>query len=426
MPSHITRRALGVVEARLADEPVIALSGPRAVGKSTLLAEIADRRDVTVIDLDEPAVRAAVVADPATFVSGSAPVCIDEFQKAPGVLDAIKAVLNRRLSPGMFVLTGSTRFDALPRAAQALTGRIHLIELLPFSQGELDGVHEDFLDTALREPPRLITPRRSTTARAEYIERICRGGMPLAVARAEATRDRWFDDYVNMSLRRDATDLSRIRHAAALPRLLQRLAGQTAQMLDITKAAQSLDVERRTADSYTKLLEDLLLVRRLPAWGRTLRARAVARPKIHVIDSGLAAHLLRLNADKLARLEPASLTEFGHLLETFVVGELLKQVSWSDTVATTGHWRTHDNQEADFVVEHHDGLVTAFEVKAASQVQRRDASGLFSLRDALRGSFNAGILLYTGELSYQLDERILVIPIDRLWTPFAPTRPSDT
>lgn len=136
---YISRRVLDVLTTRMADEPVVALQGPRTVGKSTLLAEVAQRHGVTMIDLDDPEVCDAVTADPATFVAGPSPVCIDEFQKAPIVLDAIKAALNKRLAPGRFVITGSTRFDALPRAAQALTGRIHVIDLLPFSQGEIDG-----------------------------------------------------------------------------------------------------------------------------------------------------------------------------------------------------------------------------------------------------------------------------------------------
>ena len=258
---HVSRRVLGIVVARLAEEPVVALQGPRTVGKSTLLSEVAHRHGVEVIDLDEPAVRDAVTADPATFVAGAPPVCIDEFQKAPVVLDAIKAELNRRLEPGRFVITGSTRFDALPRAAQALTGRIHVIELLPFSQGEIDGGVEDFLAAAMTDPDLLVSLRRSATSRNDYIERICRGGLPLAVARHAESRNRWIDDYVRVSLARDVTEMARIRQGALLPALLRRLAAQTAQVLNMAAAGRRAGLEPRTAETYTKLLEDLFLVR---------------------------------------------------------------------------------------------------------------------------------------------------------------------
>ena len=413
---RVVRRVLGLVLARLAEEPVVALQGPRTVGKSTLLGEVAARHGGAVIDLDEPAVRDAVRADPGTFTAGAPPVCIDEFQKAPVVLDAIKAELNRRLEPGRFVLTGSTRFDALPRAAQALTGRIHVIDLLPFSQGEIDGRVEDFLAVAMTTPDVLVSARRSATSRDDYIERICRGGLPLAVARQAESRNRWIDDYVRVSLARDVTELARIRQGALLPALLRRLAAQTGQVLNMAAAGRGAGLDPRTAETYTKLLEDLFLVRRLGAWGRTLRARTAATPKIHVLDSGVAARLLGLSPARLGRLDPAALSEFGHLLETFVVGELLKQASWTGDIAGVGHWRTHDGHEVDLVIEHHDGSVTAFEVKSAARVTTRDVRGLRALRDALGEGFNSGIILYTGELTYRLDDRIIVAPIDLLWS----------
>lgn len=415
MADPVRRRAIESALARLHDEPVVALQGPRTVGKSTLLAELARRFGVDVVDLDRPAIRDAVAADPAIFVSGPPPVCVDEFQKASVVLDAIKAELNRHLVPGRFVITGSTRFDALPRAAQALTGRIHIIDLLPFSQGEIAGRAEDFLSIAMTDPDALVTRHRSTTTRTDYIERTCRGGLPLAVTRSGSSRDRWFDDYVRVSLARDVTDLSKIRQGALLPALLKRLAGQTAQVLNMAAAGRAVGIAARTAETYTKLLEDLFLVRRLDAWGRTLRARATASPKIHVLDSGLAARLMGVTPRRLARLDRVALSEFGHLLETFAVGEILKQASWQSDVASVGHWRTHDGHEVDLVVEHSDGAVTAFEVKAASRVNRSDARGLRVLRDGLGDAFGVGIVLTTGELTYRLDDRIIVAPVDALW-----------
>ncbi len=415
MLQPISRRIATIFLDRLADEPVVALQGPRTVGKSTLLAEIAGRHGVEVIDLDQPGIRDAVSIDPATFTAGRAPVCIDEFQKAPAVLDAIKAELNRRLTPGRFVITGSTRFDALPTAAQALTGRIHIVDVLPFSQGELAGHHEQFLSVALSDPASLVTADRSTTTRADYIHRICAGGMPLALARSSESRNRWIDDYVRVSLQRDVRDLGKVRQGALLPVLLRRLAGQTAQVLNMAQAGRAVGLKEATAAAYTKLLEDLFLLRVLDAWGRTLRARASATPKVHVLDSGVAARLLGVTPERLARHDPAALTDFGHLFETFVVGELLKQASWVTDITSIGHWRTHDCQEVDLVIERADGAIVAIEVKAASRIDGRDARGLRVLRETLGDGFIAGFVIHTGEMSYRLEDRIWVIPADRLW-----------
>ena len=132
--------------------------------------------------------------------------------------------------------------------------------------------------------------------------------------------------------------------------MLARLAGQTAQLLNVNNAARDVAVDRVTAENYTRLLEAVFLIHRLPAWGRTLTARAVGTPKIHVLDSGVAARLLKLTSTRLQRRDPTALKELGHLLESFVVAELLKQTSWLDDVTVAGHWRTRDGDEVDAIL----------------------------------------------------------------------------
>ncbi len=412
----IDRSILPVVSALLAEEPVIALQGPRAVGKTTLLRHIADVHGVQIVDLDDLATRDAVANDPTLFVSGPEPVCIDEYQHVPQLLDAIKAELNRDTRPGRFIITGSTRHDALPAAAQSLTGRLHRMTIYPFSQGEIAGTHERFLDTLLEDAGDLVSATPSTTTRDDYIARITAGGFPMAVNRSETARNRWFDDYVNLSLQRDVQELSRIRQKEALPRLLARLAAQTAQLLNIRAVAEQVGLTPDTGENYTRLLEDTYLIHRLPAWGKTLRARAVATPKLHLVDAGLAARLLRLSGSKLARPDATSLQQFGHLLESFVVLEILKQASWLDGIAGTGHWRTHDGIEVDLVLEFDDGRIVAVEVKAGSRIAGRDLNGLRALRHELGARFVAGVALHTGQRSYRQEDRIHVLPVDSLWT----------
>lgn len=414
----VARRLLEVASERLEDEPVIALQGPRTVGKSTMMGELASSHGVEVVDLDEPATRAAVSADPGAFVVGASPVCIDEYQHVPAVLDAIKAELNRELRAGRYVITGSTRYDALPIAAQSLTGRLHLLTVWPLTQGEINGVRENLL-AALLDDPTAAAPRGtvSATSRQEYIARITAGGMPIPLARrSPAARNRWFDDYVELVLERDVRELSRLRQREQLPGLLRRLAAQTAGVLNVTRAAGEAGLDRTTAADYVKLLEAVFLIMRLPAWGTTVRARATSAPKVHIVDAGLAARLLHVTPERLARRDATSLSQFGHLLETFVVGELVRQASWLDEVAAHGHWRTYDGDEIDLVLEREDGGVLAFEVKAAGQVAGRDARHLRKLRDALGERFLAGIALYMGPRAYSLEDRLYAMPIDRLWT----------
>jgi uncharacterized protein len=414
--SMVARRAATLIRSLLAEEPVVAIEGPRAVGKTTLLRQVADEVGASVIDLDDLSTRDAAQADPALFVAGDPPVCLDEYQHVPELLDAIKAELNVDGSAGRFLLTGSTRYDALPRAAQALTGRIQFVTVHPLSQGEISGHHERFMQTLLADPASLVTPGESATARDDYIERVATGGFPMAVDRTETGRNRWFDSYLQLSLERDVQELTRIRQRAQLPRLLTRLAAQTGQVLNMAKAGQDIDLPKSTTEEYTKLLEAVFLVHRLPAWGTTLSARAASHPKLHVVDSGLAARLLGLSASKLGRADATSLAQFGHLLETFVVGECRKQLSWMEGIGMVGHWRTHDNAEVDLVVEADDGRVVALEVKAGSRVTGKDLSSLQLLRDKLGERLVAGVALYTGQRAYSFDDRIHVLPVDRLWT----------
>lgn len=419
MEKLLQRRVLEVAQQRMREAPVVLLQGPRSVGKSTLLRALADRHGGQVVDLDDPAVRAAATDDPTLFVSGDKPIFIDEYQHVPEILNSIKSELNRDGSSGQFVITGSTRFDSLPPAAQSLTGRLHRIEVHPLSQGEIDAQPEVLLELLFADFRAAVTPQPATTTRNEYADRASRGGFPLAQDRAGAARLRWFDDYLALCLERDLLELGRVRQPAALAPLLSRLAAQTSQVLNMSRAGDAVGLPASTASGYVKLFESAFLVRLLPAWGRTLRAAVASRPKLHFVDSGLAARLLRLSPAKLAGLDPASLQQFGHLLETFVVGEVLKQASWMPYRPHVGHWRTHDGAEVDLIVEDgDDGSVLGIEVKASGRVHPQDRRGLMRLRRALGDRFVGGVVFYAGSHAVRFadDDRIIALPIDRLWT----------
>jgi predicted AAA+ superfamily ATPase len=401
----------------MADEPVVILTGPRTVGKSTLLAALAKDYDQSILDLDRPDIRSAVASDPGFMVSGPGPVLIDEFQHVPELLDAIKAELNKDTQPGRFVLTGSTRYSVLPQAAQSLTGRAHVLNVLPLSQGELGGHRETFIDRLWEEPVRLMEMTSRPAARDDYVNRILAGGFPMVLQRQTVrARMSWFADYVDLVVMRDVLDIARVRQREALPRLLRQLAAQTGQLLNITKAGQAVGLESSTANRYATLLEAAFMIQRLPAWGQTLGSRLTAHPKVHVIDSGLAAWLLGLSATKINSRDPMVQTEFGHLVETFAVGEILKQVGWSDEIVTASHFRTHQGDEVDLVLETWDGRVAGFEIKAGTRLKDADLNGLRLLRDRLGDRFIAGFVLNLGELTYRKEDRITILPLCRLWS----------
>ncbi len=410
------RRLETVVARLLSEEPVVAVHGPRTVGKSTMVRALAAQAGRQVVDLDSPETRDAVEVSPSAFAGAEPPVFIDEYQHAPAILDAIKAELNRDLRPGRFVLTGSTRYSSLPTAAQSLTGRLHAVTLWPLSQGELRGTEEYFVERLLTDPETLVTPTASTTSREEYVDGILRGGFPLAVARPEGPgRSRWFDDYIKLVVERDVAELSSIRQREKMPRLVARLGGQTAQVLNVSRAAEDVEIESSTAEHYVRLLEAAFVIHRLPAWGTTLRARSSSRPKVHFVDAGLAARMLRVSSARLSAAQPQAMTELGHLLETFCVGEVLKQVSWMEAPVQSGHWRTHDGDEVDLVLERDDGAIVGIEVKAGERVSAAQFRGLRKLRDALGERFLSGVVLHLGHHGYTHDDRLHALPVDRLW-----------
>ncbi len=415
----VPRRVSDLSAEQVRTEPVIALRGPQSAGKSTVLRGFAEAVGGSVIDLDDVEVREAIQGNLAASVRAGAPICVDEYQWVPDILDALKARLNREGSlPGTAIITGSTRQDALPATAQALTGRLHSLVIWPLSQGELGGVRENLLEVLAGDADAVVSAVPSSrTTRPEYVDRVCSGGMPLALRRSVSARARWFDDFVRASVERDAVELSRIRERQALAGLLGHIAAQAGQLLNVAATAEKVGTNRETTESHLRLLEDLFLAVRLPAWGKSLRSRVSAKPKVHVVDSGLAARLLRLTPEKVTGIDPTSLTDFGHLLETFVVGELRKQASWLDDPVTLGHWRTSDGAEVDLVVEYDDGRVVAFEVKASERAPGKGFRGLAQLRDLLGERFIGGVMLTTGTRSYTYEERLHVMPIDRLWTP---------
>lgn len=421
------RRLTAVLTRRMAEEPALVLTGPRTVGKSTLLHSLAQHLGVSVIDCDDLATRVAVLNDPGRFAAGPGPVLIDEYQHVPDLLDAIKAELNRDLRPGRYVLAGSTRYSTLPQAGQSLTGRVDILDVLPLTQLEIDGstaaplVHR-LLDGAV--PDASAAP--SQTSRDEYARRITAGGMPVALRRPPGrSRSRWYANYLDLVIDRDVIDLSRVRQREMLPRLLNTLAARSGQVLNVAAAAQTIGMEKSGAENYVRLLEAVFLVQRLPAWGTTLGSRVARQPKIHVVDAGVMAWLLGLSPDKIARNDPSVLTEYGHLVETFAVGEILKQASWWDAPITAGHFRTTDGDEVDLVLERDDGSVIAFEIKAGTRLHAADLAGIAALRSRLGDRLAAAVAFYTGPLAYTHADGTHVLPLDTLWSsqPKSQTQP---
>jgi len=398
------------VEEALSDTRVVTINGARQAGKSTLarLAATASVNPVIRL-LDDPATLRAARDDPTGFIDHDGLLVIDEVQLAPELFRVIKVAVDTDPRPGRFLLTGSARILALRDLPDALPGRMEIIELWPFSQGEIDGTPDRFVDAAFTHGPGLA--HTSSQRRRDYIERVVRGGFPEAVRRMARRRSAFFDSYLSTLIERDVSQLSVIERRGELRRLLALLAGRSGGLLVSGALATRSGIPRSTLNRYLELLAAVFLIKQVPAWSSGQSKRAVGTPKLTYVDSGIACHLLGQDATRLGA--PGGTA--GPMVENFVLMELARQLSWSNERARLYHYRTKDRVEVDAVLESADGRVVAVEVKAGATVRTEDLAGLRHLAHRLGDRFVAGYVLYTGQQTLPFGDRLRALPIDALW-----------
>ncbi len=402
------RRALKLA---LTDTPVVALLGPRQSGKSTLVRALAPGRAYVTLD-EQPMLRTAKV-DPVGFIAAlPARVTLDEVQRAPALLLAIKAAVDRDRRPGRFLLTGSANLLLLPGVGDSLAGRIEFVQLHSLTEAEKEHKPGALLQAFLagRLAPRIRGIEASPPG--DLPARVMRGGYPPAQLRSPERARQWHRQYLRSVLERDVADISRVRDPAELGRLIEIVALRSASLLNLSALGTELGMRRETVDQYLAVLERLFLLRRLPAWHRNEAKRLVKTPKIHLLDSGLAATLAGLEAaDWTTRRE-----RFGFLLESFVVQQLIAQAGWTDPDLRFWHYRDKDQVEVDLVITR--GRRTwGVEVKSAATVTEADGKGLRRLAEQCGQNFQGGMILYAGANTLPTaDSRILAVPLSELWT----------
>ncbi len=412
MPDHplLPRLAEAALTDALSDTPVAIVQGPRQCGKTTLAMRVGKRLGFAYLNLDDDAARRAAQDDPAGFVA-RLPVraTIDEVQRAPEIFLPLKMEVDRRRTPGRFLLTGSTNVLLLPRIADSLAERMGSIRLHPLAQCEVERREPTLLRAILRGDFQVRTSRRLGE---ELAVRIAGGGYPAALARkTPARKKQWYADYVDSMVQRDVRDLSRFGSLNAIPKLLKLAASQTARLINVSELAVPFRVSRPTIRDYVTLLERIFLLQELPPWHSNRLNRLVKAPKLHVTDSGLACALLGLS--------PAALWEdrekLGQLLETFVYGELRRQSSAFEDEIEFSHFRDKDGAEVDVVLEHSGSRISGAEVKASSTVRTTDFRGMRRLREASGKRFVCGIVLYDGEVTAGFGDGMFAVPIASLW-----------
>ena len=362
------RFAADRVTVALKDTPVVMLIGPRQSGKTTLVRDLVagDRAYVT---LDDDTVLEGAREDPAGFMRGLDRSTIDEVQRAPELLRAIKRSVDQDRRPGRFLLTGSANVLTLPTVSDSLAGRMAIVTLLPLSRAEIRGRRPAFLQKAFTGA--LVKPPEKMIG-DELVHAVLTGGYPEMLRRKEpGRRQAWARDYIRSIVQRDVRDIGDLDRLDRMPRLLQVLAHHSGQLTNFTQIGGQNGLDDKTTKKYVTILEQLFLVRRFEPWFSNRLKRLVKTPKLHFLDSGLLAAILGVTAERILR----DRTVFGPLLEAFVFSEVLKQGTWLDETYTLSHYRDKDQDEVDIVIEDEAAGRVGIEVKAAATVNASDFKG---------------------------------------------------
>lgn len=407
MPELLPRLLDARIIEALHDTPVVLINGPRQCGKTTLVRQ--HSKDIPYFTLDDDNLLSAVRADPTGFIRRLDRAVIDEIQHAPELLRAIKLTVDQDRRPGRFLLTGSANLLAVPRASDSLAGRMEILTLLPLMQAEIERRDNRFLEYALAQQWPAI--QAGYPAGTGLIQRVLTGGYPEMLARTTTHRRAvWASAYLKALLERDVRDLGEINRLNDMPRLLAVLAQLSGQLVNFALIGGQLGMDSKTAQKYLGVLENLFLIKRIPPWAGNELNRLVKTPRLHFLDAGLQASLVRLNPE----LADQNRTRFGATLESWTCGELVKTLSLTSEPWQIYHYRDKDQVEVDFVLESPDRQLIGIEVKAAATVTHNDFRGLKKLQSLTGKRFTTGIVLYDGDRALPFGESMWAIPMSLL------------
>jgi len=406
------RLIAGVVAERLSEYPIVVLSGARQVGKTTLVQSFAGAAERTYVGLDHVPTLHRASSAPEALVADAERMTIDEVQRVPDVLLAVQQVVDRRRSPGQFLLTGSANLLLLKTVGESLAGRAHHATLRPLTErekrGGLDPLVWSSLMTAAnaREALALVPQPRTWNWRVAAVE----GGFPpAALATSPDVRHRWLENYAHTYLQQDLRNLAQIDDLAGFGRLMTLVALRTGGLLKQSDLARDATLPRTTTQRWLSVLEATYLMTLVQPFFESRSKRLLKAPKVYPGDTGLALHLA--GAQDEAWIE--RLPNPGVWLEALVLNDLLAWREIEPRRPNVFHYRTTTSEEIDFVVEQGPRLLPV-EIKSTqgARVEHARALDAFCREFADRAPF--GIVVYDGRESMALTERVLAVPLGSL------------
>lgn len=401
--SLLPRAATAVLERLLRIMPVVVVTGGRQTGKSTLVRTAPSLRHRPYLTLDELAIRDQALRDPESLVVRAPELVLDEVQRAPDLLLAVKRVVDeeRQQHKGRFVLTGSANLLLMERISESLAGRAFYLTLWPLTRRERlglrrTGIWSELLGSSIHEWYDLV--RGQDVRREDWREASAIGGFPVPAHELTTTEDRatWFEAYVATYLERDLQVLSSIGSLGDFRRLMVAAALRLGGLVNQAELARDVAIPRPTAHRWLNLLETSFQILRVPAYSVNRTKRLIKSPKLYWVDVGLARHL--------AGGEPT-----GAHLENLVLTDL---TAWQNLVTPRPNilfWRTVNHEEVDFVIEHGRTLLP-IEIKATSRPAHSDVRHLITFRDEYRDAVRGALLLHDGDDVFWLAEGVLASP----------------
>ncbi|MDI7774736.1 ATP-binding protein [Asticcacaulis sp. EMRT-3] len=389
--------------------PVVLITGPRQVGKTTLLQDCAEatRGYVSLDDLDQ---RALAKTDPALFLQlHKAPLIIDEVQYAPQLFSVIKGLVDKDQTSGQYWLTGSQKFHLMHGISETLAGRIAILDLIGLSQTERD-------DRAVAQSPFLPTldwiekarPQPSSSAVLDVYHTIWTGSFPAIALNPDMPRDIFYSSYIQTYIQRDVRDLTRVGDEVAFARFLRAAAARTGQLINYADMARDVDVDQKTIKAWLSILETSGLVFMLQPYHNNITNRLVKTPKLYFLDTGLCAYLTQWSTPEA--LEAGAMS--GAILETYMLAEILKSYWNRGKVGNFYFYRDRDQREVDLLISQ-DGKLYPIEFKK-TMTPSLGATKNFAALEALKQPIGDGCVICLKEIDIPLSKAVWAIPVGYL------------
>ena len=414
MKKYINRNIESVIEKMSKGFPVIMVTGPRQVGKTTMLMHI--NKNINYVSLDNLNARDLAISDPELFLETyKAPLVIDEFQYAPNLLSYIKmrvdeARLNNVLNSGkevttMYYLTGSQSFLSMKNVSESLAGRVGIIEMYGLSTNELNEKPDKVFIPEITELKKKNISSKCDSKK--LFERIFKGSYPELYTNKSITLDEYYESYVKTYIERDIRDLINISDEIKFMKFMTSIAARTGEELNITTVANDAEISVPTAQAWLSILVNTGLVILLEPFSNNVIKRTIKRPKIYFMDTGLACFLAKYpNAEILEASAYA-----GHIFETYVVSEIIK------TFANNGknfkrylfYYRDDKKREIDLIIDYNNKLYP-IEVKKGKK-PNGECTKNFEVLDSLNNEKGKGIVLCMSDEIFPIDRNNYYVPV---------------